>query len=80
MPIASPHAQDPVLVALGGAIRRSRQERGISQEELAARSGIDRTYMSSIERGAQNPGVLIVLRIARAMEITATELFSEAEL
>jgi len=75
MPAPSPqHAQDPSLVALGAAIRRARKERGISQEELASRSAVDRSYMSSIERGQQNPGIVSVLRIARAMQMSAAEL------
>ena len=69
-----------MLVALGDAIRRSRRARGISQEELAHRSAIDRSYMSSIERGGQNPGIVSVQRIAYAMEMTMTELMAEAEL
>jgi hypothetical protein len=36
--------------------------------------------MSSIERGSQNPGILSILRVARAMEMTATELLGDAEL
>lgn len=81
MPILSPrHAHDPVLVSLGAAIRRARLERGLSQEELAHRSAVDRSYMSSIERGGQNPGIVSVARIARAMEMTMTELMAEAEL
>jgi transcriptional regulator with XRE-family HTH domain len=81
MPISSPrHADDPVLVALGAAIRRCRRVQGVSQEELAHRSAIDRSYMSSIERGGQNPGVLSIVRIARAMDMTMTELMAEAEL
>ena len=81
MPISSPrHANDPVLVALGAAIRRCRLAKGVSQEELAHRSVIDRSYMSSIERGGQNPGIMSVVRIARAMDVTMTELMAEAEL
>lgn len=81
MPIASPrHANDPALVALGAAIRAARVERGISQEELAHKAGTDRSYLSSIERGAQNPGIVSILRMAHAMDMTATELFAEAEL
>lgn len=81
MPIASPrHAYAPALIALGAAIRSARLERGISQEELAHRSGTDRSYLSSIERGAQNPGIVSILRMAAAMEMTATELFAEAAL
>ena len=55
-------------------------ERGVSQEELAYRSAIDRSYMSSIERGGQNPGMLSIVRIAHSLEITVTELMAEAEL
>ena len=81
MPIASPrHAYDPALVALGAAIQAARMQRGISQEELAHRAGTDRSYLSSIERGAQNPGIVSILRVVHAMEMTATELFAEAEL
>ena len=80
MPISSRHANDPALVALGAAIRRCRRAKGISQEELAHRSAIDRSYMSSIERGGQNPGILSVLRVAHAMNLTMTELMAEAEL
>jgi len=81
MPISSPrHANDPVLVALGAAIRRCRLAKGVSQEELAHRSAVDRSYMSSIERGGQNPGIVSIVRIARAMDLTMTELMAEAEL
>ena len=52
----------------------------MSQEELAHRSSVDRSYMSSIERGMQNIGFISVVRIAHALGITATELMAEAEL
>lgn len=81
MPIASPrHAYAPSLVALGQAIRAARLERGVSQEELAERAAIDRSYLSSIERGAQNPGIVAMLKVAAALEMTAAELFAQAEL
>lgn len=80
MPISSRHANDPALVALGAAIRRCRRSQGVSQEELAHRSAIDRSYMSSIERGGQNPGILSIIRVAHAMDMTMTELMAEAEL
>ena len=81
MPISSPrHAEEPSLVALGLAIRQARKVRGISQEELAHQSAIDRSYMSSIERGMQNPGVISVIRIAAALKMTTAELMVEAKL
>jgi ribosome-binding protein aMBF1 (putative translation factor) len=81
MPIPSPkHALDPALVALGMAIRATRQARGLSQEELAHRSAVDRSYMSSIERGTQNPGLMVVIRIAAGIGISVAELATEAGL
>jgi len=81
MPASSPrHANDPDLVALGAAIRRARVERGVSQEELAFRSGIDRAYMSSIERGQQNPGIASLIRVAVALGLSAAELMAAAGL
>lgn len=81
MPTPSPkHALDPALVALGMAIRATRQARGLSQEELAHRSEVDRSYMSSIERGTQNPGLMVVIRIASAIGISLSELAAEAGL
>lgn len=81
MPTPSPkHARAPALVALGGAIRSLRKSQGISQEELAHRSQVDRAYMSSIERGTQNPGVMTIIRIAEGMGISVAEIFTAAGL
>lgn len=81
MPVASPkHADHPALVSLGEAIKQTRLEKKISQEELAHRSAIDRSYMSSIERGQQNPGIASVLRIAEALETSGSELLARARL
>lgn len=81
MPTPSPkHAHAPVLVALGETIRSLRKARGISQEELAHRSQVDRAYMSSIERGTQNPGIMTIIRIAEGMGISVAEIFAEAKL
>ena len=81
MPISSPrHVEEPSLVALGLAIRQARKVRGISQEELAHQSSIDRSYMSSIERGKQNPGIISVFRIAAALNMKTADLMAEAGL
>jgi transcriptional regulator with XRE-family HTH domain len=81
MPTPSPkHAHDPALVALGETIRSLRKAQGISQEELAHRSQVDRAYMSSIERGTQNPGVMTIFRIAEGMNISVAEIFAVAKL
>lgn len=69
-----------MLIALGLAIRRARRERDVSQENLALLTEIDRSYMGSIERGDQNIGVMHLVRIAHALDMTVTELVMDAEL
>jgi DNA-binding XRE family transcriptional regulator len=71
---------DPALLALGTAIKALRKTHGISQEELAHRSHIDRSYMSSIERGMQNPGVMTVVQIAAGLGVSVAELAAKARL
>jgi transcriptional regulator with XRE-family HTH domain len=81
MPRRSPsHAGHPVLVAFGRSVREARAERGVSQEELAHLAQIDRSYMSSIERGEQNAGLISMARVAAALGITLSELVLNAKL
>jgi transcriptional regulator with XRE-family HTH domain len=65
--------------ALGQAVRDIRRERGISQEELATRSGVHRTYMGGIERGQRNPSYANILKIAGALRVRPSELLRRAE-
>jgi CheY-like chemotaxis protein len=60
------------------AIRDKRSELGISQEELASRSGLHRTYISDIERGARNPSLESLQRLAKALEVSLPGLFEKA--
>ena len=80
MPITSPHANAPALTAFGAAIRAARAARGIAQEGLAHRCGIDRSYLGAIERGDQNPGLLHVVKIAEALDLSVEALMKEAGL
>jgi transcriptional regulator with XRE-family HTH domain len=50
----------------------------MSQEELAHRASIDRTYVSGLERGIRNPTVLILQDLANALDMKITELLEEA--
>ena len=61
----------PSLVNFGKKIRKRREELGISQEELADRAGLDRTYIGGVERGERNLGLLNLLKIAIALNTTA---------
>ena len=69
-------AKDP-RVALGERVNTLRVAQGLSQEEFAGRVGLDRTYVSGIERGLRNPTLLVLLRLAQALEVSLTELLEE---
>ncbi len=63
--------------AFGQTIRDIRNRRGVSQESLALQCGLDRTYISGIERGTRNPSLTNILKIAAALEVRPAELFAE---
>ena len=60
--------------SFGRNIRRTRESKGDSQEELAAAANLHRTYLSGIERGQRNPTLLIIVRIATALRVPPSEL------
>lgn len=66
-------------ILLGNAIKSTRSALGISQEELAARAGLHRTYVSDLERGARNPSLESVAKLAEALELSLPMLFEKAE-
>ena len=66
-------------VAFGHSVRTYRQKLGISQEELAHRAKLDRSYFGAVERGDRNVTVKNIWRIALALECKPSELFREAE-
>ena len=64
----------PILRNLGVVIRQLRRQKGLSQEVLADLAHIDRSYMSSVERGLRNVSVLNVARIATALQVPLSDL------
>jgi transcriptional regulator with XRE-family HTH domain len=67
-------------VALGAAIRSMRAERGLPQEAFAARAELDRSYYGAIERGEFNISLDTIVKIARALDVTAAALLRHAGL
>jgi len=61
---------------LGLAIKKRRQEIGISQEVLAERAGLHRTYIGDIERGARNLSLENIEKLAKALQISISDLFA----
>ena len=59
---------------LAGNLRRLRKKQGLSQEELAHRANVDRTYVSSIERGVYAVTIDVLDRLARSLDVEAWEL------
>jgi len=68
---------EAVLFQFGKRVRQLRRQVGFSQEELAHRSGMDRTYISQIERGVCNPSLMAMLNVAHALGQPLSALFCE---
>ena len=66
---------DTIEAKFGHRIRELRQAKGLSQEELAFKVGVHRTYLGGIERGERNPSLKNIAAIADALEITLSKLF-----
>ncbi|MBQ2262871.1 MAG: helix-turn-helix transcriptional regulator [Loktanella sp.] len=60
-------------------LRAARRQKGLSQEELAHRADLDRTYISSLERNVYNPTIDVVARLADALEIEAASLLQNSD-
>jgi transcriptional regulator with XRE-family HTH domain len=71
--------EEDVLVAFGAAVRRARLTLAISQEELAGRAGLHRTYVGDIERGLRNVGLRNIQRLAEALSTSMADLLKDAE-
>ena len=68
-----------IRARIGWNIRRLRAVREITQEDFATDSGFDRGYISGVERGVRNPSVLVLERIAAALEVDTAELLDSAK-
>ena len=70
---------DDLKEAISSNIKKYRKAKGISQEKLALISGIDRSYMSEIERCVANPTIEAILRISNALEVAPEDLLKNAK-
>jgi transcriptional regulator with XRE-family HTH domain len=69
----------PSLAKLGHAVQRYRKAHGLSQEKLAERTGLHRTYIGGIERGLRNVSFLNLLKLAQALDVSLSELVQGIE-
>jgi transcriptional regulator with XRE-family HTH domain len=67
--------RDERLVAFGQRVRNLRKNKELSQEEMAALAGIDRSYMGHIERGEKNITLTKIYQISEALGVEVADLF-----
>ena len=70
------YSADDVRQQVGHRVRELRTAKGISQERLALDSGLDRTYINSVERGRRNISIVNIHRIAQALGISTSHFFA----
>ncbi len=70
-------AKAPDLIAMGARVRAARLAAGLSQEELAERSGLHRNYIGGIERGERNVGVLALVELGRALNVSPATFLAD---
>lgn len=78
-PIGSTTYEPEPALAFGQAVRAARVEQGMAQEELASLADIERSHMGKIERGEHMPTLVLILRIAAALNISAADLMAQTE-
>lgn len=64
----------------GRTVRRRREDRGWSQEQLAHRAELNRSYMGEVERGAVMPSLATAAKLAQALNLPLAELIAQCEL
>ncbi len=77
---SSPEESKLLALSLGRAIRKIREEQGLSQEKFAELTGHHRTYVGFLERGEKMPTVHTIHKIAQALDMTLTGFFRKAGL
>ncbi len=73
------YSEPDLLGNLGEVVRKRRLALNLSQEELASRAGVHRTYLSDIERGARNITITVLNRLAEALAVKVSRLFRLTE-
>ncbi len=63
-------------VRFGDAVRKARADAGLSQEELADRAGLDRSYVGGVERGERNPTLIVIAKVAKGLGVSLAQLFA----
>lgn len=67
--------RDPLLRGLGSKVKQLRESKEWTQEILAAKAGLDRSYVAGIEAGLRNPSTKALAKLARALGVALADLF-----
>ena len=76
LPLLITMARTNIQQKLGKKIRQLRKEAGMSQEKLGEITGLDRTYISGIERGVRNPSIRNIEKLAKALKAKVSDITS----
>ena len=68
-----------IKLKIGQRIKELRKELGLSQESLAYKAEVDRTYVTDVENGRRNVSVEILERLIKALDVSITEFFNAKE-
>jgi len=71
--------KEPALIFLGKKLRGLREEKGLSQEDLAFQAGLDRTYIGGVERGERNFTILSALKISGTLGVSLSQVLKGVE-
>ena len=74
-----PPVRSPQHAALGRAVRELREQKGVSQEQLATLSSLHRNYVGGIERGELNISLAVIVKIADGLGVSLGALFTRAD-
>jgi transcriptional regulator with XRE-family HTH domain len=66
-----------ILIKFGNKVRKERNKLGLSQEELAAKAGVHRTYIGMIERAEKNITLENIEKVAKALNLKLSDFFSD---
>ncbi|UAY55693.1 helix-turn-helix domain-containing protein [Arachidicoccus terrestris] len=66
-------------IIVGNKLKEARIEKGISQEDLSINSGLDRSYISMLERGKRNPTLLVIFKLCQTLDISPNLLIKNIE-